>query len=146
MGEVVKRQRLNGVASPSYVFTDEQRAKVKLMCECGITQEQIALYFNMDTETLRKHCREELAQAKIEKSIRIGSKIYEEALNGNTGCLVWWSKTQMGWSETTKQEISGPNGQAIVLGVDGPPQETRAQWEARMSKARLNGVNGTGEE
>ena len=141
MGEIVARDDKSKSDCPAYRFTPEQRIKVKTMCECGLPIAQIATYFGITEQTLKKHCREELDKAKAEKSIAIGRKIYQDALEGNTGLLIWWSKTQMGWSETTRQEISGPDGGPVVMGVDGPPKETRAEWEARVQKKLLNGAS-----
>jgi hypothetical protein len=41
--------------------------------------------------------------------------LFGKATGGDTTALIWWTKTQMRWAETVKQEISGADGQDLVI-------------------------------
>jgi hypothetical protein len=36
---------------------------------------------------------------------KIGKTLFDKAMAGDTGSLIWWTKTQMRWAETQKHEI-----------------------------------------
>jgi hypothetical protein len=50
--------------------------------------------------TLRKHYRAELDEGKARANLAIGGKLFAKAMegDGDTACLIWWSKTQLRWS------------------------------------------------
>jgi hypothetical protein len=45
----------------------------------------------------------ELGRAKANG--KIGKTLFDKAMSGDTGSLIWWTKTQMRWAETQKHEI-----------------------------------------
>jgi hypothetical protein len=38
-------------------------------------------------------------------------------VGGDTTSLIWWTKTQMRWSETIKQELTGEDGSPLLTGI-----------------------------
>jgi hypothetical protein len=36
-------------------------------------------------------------------------------MNGDTAAAIFWAKTQMGWKETTRQELTDGEGGQIVM-------------------------------
>ena len=65
----------------------------------GIPQEDIARVLKIDSKTLRLHYRDELDTAATMANAVIGGKLFRKAKEGDTACLIWWTKSRMGWSE-----------------------------------------------
>ena len=87
--------------------TDEERRLIEHYVSIGYTQEQIASLVGKTVDTLAKHCREELDLGALRVNAKIGGKLFQKAMGGDTGALIWWSKTRMGWSEKQFLEHSG---------------------------------------
>jgi hypothetical protein len=54
---------------------------------------------------------------------------------GDTASLIWWTKTQLRWSETQKVEVTGANGGPVQT-VDFSQLSTETLLE--LSKAMIN--------
>ena len=37
---------------------------------------------------------------------------------GDTTAMIWWTKAQMRWSETVKQELTGQDGAPLLTGIN----------------------------
>lgn len=110
---------------PQYKPTEQDIKTVEVMTACGISQEDVARCIGggITIKTLRKHFGEELATAKIKANAKMGQQIFTQAMAGNTSAAIWWSKTQMGWKETVKNEHTGEDGGAILLWGNNKPSE-----------------------
>lgn len=100
---------------PAFEPTDEQRRTVTDMAAVGITQEQIALYLDIDDNTLRKHFRRELDVAALEANVKVAKSLYVKALSGDIGAAVWWTKTRMGWREKVVHAGDADNPVKMVV-------------------------------
>lgn len=96
-----------GSGRPAFVPTDEEREYVEKLSGIGLVQEQIAALIRdgIHSDTLRDHFGKELLSGKAKANAKIGGTLYQKAVNGDTGSLIWWTKTQMRWAETQKHEI-----------------------------------------
>jgi len=96
-----------GAGRPAFVPTDEEREYVEKLSGIGLVQEQIAALIRdgIHSDTLRDHFGKELLAGKAKANAKIGGTLYQKAINGDTGSLIWWTKTQMRWAETQKHEI-----------------------------------------
>ena len=92
--------------------TDEQRKLVETSAGLGLPHEQIGALIGIDDKTLRKHYRQELDVGKAKASAQIAKTLFNKAQSGDTTALIWWTKAQMRWAETQKQEITGADGGA----------------------------------
>ena len=88
------------MAQAPHIPTDETRADVESYMSVGVNQEQTALLLNIDQKTLRKYYQRELDTGKLKANVKIGKTLFQKATEGDTASLIWWSKAQMGWSET----------------------------------------------
>jgi predicted transcriptional regulator len=93
--------------------TDEQRRLVDTTSGLGLPHEQIAALIGIDDKTLRKHYRKELDDGKAKANTQIAKTLYNKALAGDTTALIWWTKSQMRWSETVKTEVTGADGEPL---------------------------------
>jgi len=98
---------VKGVFDVKYIPTDEERTMVEKMASIGITQTEISKVVGdgIDDKTLRKHFRKELDTANIKANAAIGLTLYQKALDGDTACLIWYSKVRMGWRETSQINV-----------------------------------------
>ena len=95
--------------------TDETRKLVESTSGLGLPHEQIAVLVGIDDKTLRKYYRAELDMGKAKANGQIAKTLFSKATSGDTTALIWWTKTQMRWAETVKQEITGADGQDLVV-------------------------------
>ena len=97
--------------------TDESRKMVESTSGLGLPHEQIAILVGIDDKTLRKYYRTELDMGKAKANGQIAKTLFSKAVAGDTTSLIWWTKSQMRWSETVKQEVTGADGAAIVPSI-----------------------------
>lgn len=94
--------------------TDEFRRMVESTSGLGLPHEQIAILVGIDDKTLRKYYRNELDIGKAKANGQIAKTLFSKAVSGDTTSLIWWTKAQMRWSETVKQELTGESGTPLI--------------------------------
>jgi len=68
--------------------------------------------------TLRKHYESELGLGKARASAQIAKSLFNKAIQGgDTTAMIWWTKAQMKWSETMRQEHTGKDGGGIIINI-----------------------------
>ena len=97
--------------------TDAERKQVEALSGYGLPIEQIAMLVRdgIDADTLRKHFSSELVSGKSKANAQIGRTLFQKAMGGDTTAMIWWSKTQMRWSETQKHELTGADGAPLEI-------------------------------
>lgn len=102
----------DGAGRPQFEPTEQERKQVEAMSGYGVPVVQIAATIRngIAYETLKKHFSRELIVGKAKANNKVGKTIYQKAANGDTAALIWWTKTQMDWSETQKHELSAGEG------------------------------------
>lgn len=82
--------------------TPEDRKLVETLSGFGVPFAQIAALTcgGIDEDTLNKHFRTEMVQGKAKTNAKVGQSLFQKAIGGDTSAMIWWSKTQMRWSET----------------------------------------------
>lgn len=93
--------------------TAETRKLVESTSGLGLPHEQIAILVGIDDKTLRKHYRQELDLGKAKANGQIAKTLFNKAMSGDTTSLIWWTKAQLRWSETVKQEVTGADGEPL---------------------------------
>lgn len=124
-----------GAGRPPFVPTDADRKLVRKLSGLGLPQHQIRMLVRqkgIGIDTLAEHFRVELDEGKAETGWKIANALFNKALKGDTTAMIWWTKTQMRWSETQKVEITGAQGGPIQT-VDLSKVSTEALLE--LSKA-----------
>lgn len=115
--DVLEEAALGG--KPEFLPTDQHREIVKLAAAVGIPQTDIGwLIEGISEGTLVKYFRDELRIGKTQANFRVGGTLYQMAtgpLDAKNTALaaIWWSKTQMGWKDTTRVEQTGADGGPI---------------------------------
>jgi len=126
-----------GSGRPAFKPTDEERAQVKKLAGFGLPHDMIRhlVRDGIALETLYAHFRPELDSGKAETSSQITGRLFAKAMAGDTASLIWWTKTQLRWSETQKVEVTGANGGPVQT-VDFSKLSTETLLE--LSKAMIN--------
>jgi hypothetical protein len=97
------------------VPTDAERKQVEALSGYGLTVEMIRhlVRHGIALETLLAHFRAELDAGKAKANAQVGKRLFQKVMDGDTTAMIWWTKTQMRWSETQKVEITGADGGPI---------------------------------
>lgn len=101
-----------GAGRKPFEPTENERKQVEAMSGYGLPIEQIAVLVRdgIDADTLRKHFAQELTSGKAKANAQVGKTLFQKVMAGDTTAAIWWSKTQMKWSETVKNEHTGADG------------------------------------
>lgn len=102
---------------PSHKVTPDNRKLVETVSGLGLPHEQIGSLLGIDDKTLRKHYRQELDQGIAKANSNVVKSLYSKAAGGDVTACIWWTKTRLGWKDTSRTEIFGPgqNGEHTVI-------------------------------
>jgi len=89
--------------------TEQDRKKVISYARLGITHVEIARVLQIDPKTLRLHYRDELDTAHTIANAAVGGELDLKAMDGDTTCLIWWTKARMRWSEKRETDSEAPD-------------------------------------
>jgi hypothetical protein len=103
----------SGAGRPAFEPTQAERKQVEALSGYGLPFAQIAVLVRdgISLDTLSEHFAAELACGKAKANAKIGQTLFQKATGGDTTAMIWWSKTQMRWSE--RIELTGADGGAI---------------------------------
>jgi hypothetical protein len=106
-----------GAGRPAFEPTNAERKQVEALSGYGMPIDQIAVLVRdgIHIDTLRAHFSTELLSGKAKANGQIGKTLFQKAISGDTTAAIWWSKTQMRWSEIQKHELSGADGKELVV-------------------------------
>lgn len=116
----------------------------------GVSVKDVCSLIGISERSARKLYQNELEKGKSQANAAIAGKIFEMAMQGNTACLLFWAKCQMGWQEKKIEDKSldiealragvksafdsvGNGGQAYGVLVT-PGLMSEEQWEAQADK------------
>jgi len=102
-----------GAGRPAFEPTAEERKQVETLSGYGLPQDQIASLVRdgISIDTLRAHFESELKTGKSKANAQIAQTLFQKAKAGSETALIWWTKSQMRWSE--RHEITGADGGPI---------------------------------
>ena len=99
--------------------TEDFRKQVQEASGLGLPQDQICALVGISDVTLRKHYESELGMGKAKASAAVAKTLFNKATVGqDTTAMIWWTKAQMRWSETMRQEVTGKDGGGIVIQIN----------------------------
>lgn len=110
---VFQRQAYN-VHEPSQEIAEH----VAKLAGYGVSDADIASLIGVSIPTLKKYYIDKLQIGKARANVEVGKALYQKAVDGDTQAGIWWSKTQMGWRDSSKLEITGENGGPVSIGLD----------------------------
>lgn len=101
-------------------LTDEQRSEVETLAAC-LSQDQIADYFGIVRNTFAAMIErdpdisERYKRGKARAIRDIADGVIARARAGDTASSFFYLKTQAGWRETNRHEITGADGGALKV-------------------------------
>lgn len=117
--------------------TDDQRRQVLTMTGFGLKQDEIATSLDIDKKTLHKHFRRELDTGMIEANVRVAKALYQNAVqHNNVAAQIWWTKTRMGWKDTSVIENTGDRPPFVIY-VPTPIDST-SEWLAQHAPSQID--------
>ena len=115
MAKNVKKATKKGGEQPTeHKPTIHNRSKVIEFVCAGFKQKDIAMYFDLDEKTLRKHYRNELDKSNMMRTGKLGKNLYLDALAGDKASREFWLKTQGRWSYAKPPEEQGSKTDALL--------------------------------
>jgi hypothetical protein len=102
---------------PPHKPSAEDRKQVELLAGLGIPQDQISLLIQggIDDKTLRKYYAAELVLGVAKANSQVSKSLFQKATAGDISAQIWWTKTRMGWKDTSRIEHTGKDGGAIIV-------------------------------
>ena len=96
-----------GSGRPAFVPTAQERKSVEAMAGYGLPQDHISVLIRegIHLDTLREHFKRELVSGKAKANSKIAQTLFQKAAGGDVTSMIWWSKTQMKWSERQPTEL-----------------------------------------
>jgi hypothetical protein len=99
---------------PKFEPTEEQRHLVNMMSTSGVKQVDQAKALGIHEHTLRKFFRQELDHGKVVCTSHVVGALYNNAVvKGNVTAQIFWLKSQAGWREADRLELTGANGKSL---------------------------------
>lgn len=133
-----------GAGRPAFVPTEAERKQVEALSGYGLPMEQIAMLVRngIHIDTLRTHFQQQLGAGKAKANAQVGKTLFQRAIGGDTTAMIWWSKTQMKWSEVQRHELTGADGGPVQLAaqvVEIPAQVPDAvAWAAIAASSAVS--------
>ena len=105
-------------ASNKFEPTDQQRQLVVMMTSNGVKHTEQARALNCGERTLQKYFKDELAFGKMRATAHVSGALYRNAMEGNVSAQIFWLKSQGGWREADRLEITGANGKDLLTDTE----------------------------
>ena len=139
-----KRGRPKGAANKnSHVPTDENREMVVMMSANGVKHKEQAQILGTNDNTLRQYYRRELDYGKTRANARVAGALFSKAMEGNVTAQIFWLKSQAGYREADRLELTGANGKSLVNLTDTDKEQ---RMLAVLQKAFKKEAKSNGEE
>jgi hypothetical protein len=105
----------NRADSPNAAFvpTDAHKMDVVMMSTNGIKPHIQAESLGISMKVLNKYFKHELDYGKMRANTKVSNALYEKAIEGNVPAMIFWLKSQGGWREADRLELTGANGKAL---------------------------------
>lgn len=106
---------VNKGGRPRKIITDAMRETAREQAGHGVPYTMIARNLGMGANQLAAYLGDELAKGKAKANAMIAGTLFAKAMGGDTACLIFWAKTQMGWREVTRHEVTGEDGGPVQI-------------------------------
>lgn len=111
---------MSTIGRPPHEPTPHSREQVEAMAGLGMTHDEICLLTKLSGKTLRKHYAEELDAGAIKMHLSVKNRLrtlmtQDDDLKVAASTVMFFLKTQCGWSEKTKHEHTGADGDPLTM-------------------------------
>jgi hypothetical protein len=128
----------NPEGRPRKDLSSQQLEKLEEMAAYGLTQAHMAVELGVSERTLRNRIAEggpasvAYEKGRARATLKVAKKLYEMAIAGDKTCLIFWLKTQAGFSEKSHVELTGKNGGPVEVAETQLTDEQRAARVAAL--------------
>jgi predicted DNA-binding protein (UPF0251 family) len=84
---------------PHIELTEEEVGKLKGFIIAGTPMEECAQMLGVSADTLARRYMDQMKAARVDRNLRIRLKLFNLAMDGNVGALIWLSKQWCGMRE-----------------------------------------------
>jgi hypothetical protein len=103
---------------PTHKPTADTRKTARFCAAIGLDKAAIAKILRIKFETLNEMYADEIEGGRAEGQMKVAGTLFKKATDprdtkGGVVSAIFWLKTQGGWRETDKLELSGPDGGPI---------------------------------
>ena len=108
-----------GAGRMAFKATEEQKDLVMQLAAFGLRHADIALFVksangqSISEPTLLKNFKNELTTGKLKANVKVTQTLYKKAIGGDTTSIIFWLKSQAGWKDTQRVEVTGNSGGPI---------------------------------
>lgn len=113
--------------SPFQIPQLVQRNKLRIKREilmlkgCGFTNEEVSLVTGVPKHTLTKQFGEEMKKGALLQTAAVLRNLHAIATDpthrGSVQAAIFWAKARAGWTETSRTEVTGANGEPLKMEV-----------------------------
>lgn len=103
------------MARPERKLTEEEIDEIEKLAP-SLTQQQLADYFSISINTLKQIMKRDQRvfdsynRGLSRAGILMIEKLYDKAMEGDYQSMKLWLSQRMGWTEKSRQEITGADG------------------------------------
>jgi hypothetical protein len=100
--------------------TPESRKYVLALVGMGMPEKDIATVVGIDPKTLRKHYRKEIDTGVLKANAKVANSLFKIATTNSRSAAIagmFWLKCRAGWKETSAVEVSGKDGNGLVVEI-----------------------------
>lgn len=84
-------------------YDESQATQVQAMAQYGVPIKDIAASIGMDDKTLSKLYGKEFKEGKAIANSKVGKRLFQKCMEGDTTALIFWAKCRMGWHAEDKK-------------------------------------------
>lgn len=93
-----------GRGRPRYERTEEHAELVEKMAQYGVPLPEIGYLVDCNKDTLLKYYKTEIEKGRAIANAKIGERLFQKAMEGDTTALIFWAKARMRWRTEDKVE------------------------------------------
>ncbi len=129
-----------GAGRSAFKPTEEQRELVMQLAAFGLRHSDIGLFIRssrgkpISEPTIRKNFSLELDTGRLKANVKVAQTLYKKAIGGDTTSMIFWLKSQAGWKDTQRVELTGANGGPVqsIATVTNDPVEAAKIYQQMM--------------
>lgn len=125
---------------PPWEPTEDDINQVERLSALGLSNENIAYFFDKNADTIYQRIndtpafKEAIKKGKAKACGKVLNALWSKIEGGDTACILFYLKTQMGWKETQVVENTGKDGEAIQHDVKFSESEMRKRIKEIVSE------------
>lgn len=107
-----KRPARPGEGRPKIPIPEE---KVLTLARYGVTNVDIAAFFECDEGVIRKRFATKIARARAERKVKLFERQWAKAMDGDSTMLIWLGKQE---GQTDRSELTGKDGAPLFARIE----------------------------